>query len=198
MAFTTESVKETVTTVQALKNAKKDLSKQMKAKEFNIDKIDQLQDDMVDLMDRQKEIQEALGTSYDVPDVDESELMEELDALDYEMATDRTAAEAGGVPSYLQPEPERALPVAPTGETYAPMAPQQQQQGESRADRSDRWIGMCFSCRGATNAVGYLRSAGCASKTLEDDVWCQALFSTSGALCLNVFMCVLSPVRILQ
>ena len=113
--FTTESVKDTVATVQALKTAKKDLSKQMKAKEFNIDKIDKLQDEMMDLMDRQREVQESLGMSYDVPDVDESELMDELDALDYELATESTTTNAEGVPSYLQADPEPALPAAPTG-----------------------------------------------------------------------------------
>ena len=157
----------------------------MKAKEFNIDKIDKLQDDMMDLMDRQKEIQEALGTSYDVPDVDESELMEELDALDYEMATDRTAAEAGGVPSYLQPEPSTALPTAPIGETNEHLAPPQQQQGTRCMDKGRLMDRMVF-CRGAGDSDGYLWSASSTSKTLKEDGWCQARFSTSGALCLNV------------
>jgi len=126
VAFTTESVKETVTTVQALKAAKKDLTKAMKAKEFNIDKIDKLQDEMMDLMDRQKEIQESLGQSYDVPDVDEDELMDELNALDYELATETTAADKEGVPSYLQETPEPALPAAPTIGGNQPVAVQEE------------------------------------------------------------------------
>lgn len=50
VAFTTESVKDTVNTVQALKGAHKELKTQMKKKEFDIDKIEKLQDDMTDLM----------------------------------------------------------------------------------------------------------------------------------------------------
>lgn len=50
VAFTTESVKDTVNTVQALKGAHKELKTQMKKKEFDIDKIERLQDDMSDLM----------------------------------------------------------------------------------------------------------------------------------------------------
>jgi len=116
VAFTAESVKDTVTTVQALKTAKKDLSKQMKAKEFDIDKIDKLQDEMADLMDRQNEIQETLGQSYNTYDVDESELMDELEALDFEIATENTAVDVGTVPSYLQPD--QSLPEAPHGESH--------------------------------------------------------------------------------
>lgn len=111
VAFTAESVKETVTTVQALTQAKKDLKKQMKSKEFNVNRIEKLQDEMMDLMDQQRDIQEALGQSYDVPDVDEDELMDELNALDYELATESTSANAEGVPSYLQDNTE--LPAVP-------------------------------------------------------------------------------------
>lgn len=50
VAFTTESVKDTATTVQALKGAAKELKTQMKKSEYNIDKIDKLQDEMSDLM----------------------------------------------------------------------------------------------------------------------------------------------------
>lgn len=111
VAFTTESVKDTVNTVQALKGAQKELKTQMKRKEFNIDKIDKLQDEMADLMDMQNDIQEALGRTYDLPDdIDESELMDELDALEADMALESANAEQGAVPSYLQDD---ALPEAP-------------------------------------------------------------------------------------
>ncbi|GFH30585.1 uncharacterized protein HaLaN_29467, partial [Haematococcus lacustris] len=45
-----------------------------------------LQDDMFDMMDMSKEINEAMSRSYEVPeDVDESDLMAELDGLEEEL-----------------------------------------------------------------------------------------------------------------
>lgn len=60
----------------------------------------------------QHEITEALGANYATPDdIDESELMGELDALEDELTME---SEAGGsVPAYLQ-EPD--LPAAPTAQ----------------------------------------------------------------------------------
>lgn len=47
-----------------------------------------------------KEINDAMGRSYDVPDdIDESDLMAELDGLEEDMANE--AATAGKTPSYL-------------------------------------------------------------------------------------------------
>lgn len=121
VAFTTESVKDTVTTVQAMKGAHKELKTAMKQKEFNIDKIEKMQDDMADLMDMQTDINEALGRTYDVPDeIDETDLMDELDALEADLALEADTNTAEGVPSYLQEASE--LPSAP-GEAL-PNAPQ--------------------------------------------------------------------------
>lgn len=51
----------------------------------------------------QNEIQEALGRTYDVPDeLDESDLMDELDALGEDLAMESAAGESGSVPSYMQ------------------------------------------------------------------------------------------------
>lgn len=50
MTFAKESVEDTVSTVNALKDAKKELKKQMKGKEFNIDNIEKMQDEMADIM----------------------------------------------------------------------------------------------------------------------------------------------------
>lgn len=48
------------------------------------------------------DIQDVLGQSYGVPDdIDESDLMGELDALEADMAEEEHAA-SSGVPSYLQ------------------------------------------------------------------------------------------------
>eukprot|EP00803_Ostreobium_quekettii_P008251 evm.model.scf_845.5 EVM.evm.TU.scf_845.5 scf_845:34020-36811(-) len=124
--FTTESVKDTVSTVQAMKSAQKELKTAMKAKEFNVGKIEKMQDDMADLMDMQNEVNEALGRTYDVPDeVDESDLMEELDALEDELALESDQQTADAVPSYMQANEGAAMPAAPMN---LPVAPQAQAQ----------------------------------------------------------------------
>ena len=52
-----------------------------------------------------QEIQDVLGQNFGIPDdIDEDELMEELDALEDDLAAD-TEANADGVPSYLQAMP---------------------------------------------------------------------------------------------
>jgi charged multivesicular body protein 5 len=50
--------------------------KQMKQeyKRVNLDKIEDLQDELEDMMEQANEVQEVLGRSYGVPDVDEAEL----------------------------------------------------------------------------------------------------------------------------
>ena len=54
------------------------------------------------LQDMHQEIQDVLGQNFGIPDdIDEDELMEELDALEDDLAAD-TEANADGVPSYLQ------------------------------------------------------------------------------------------------
>eukprot|EP00803_Ostreobium_quekettii_P001875 evm.model.scf_188.5 EVM.evm.TU.scf_188.5 scf_188:43373-48243(+) len=118
--FTTESVKDTVSTVQAMKTAHKELKTAMKAKEFNIDKIESMQDGMQDLMDMQNEVNEALGRTYDVPEeLDETDLMDELDALEADLALESDLQPAEAVPSYMQanqaplPEAPAAMPSAP-------------------------------------------------------------------------------------
>lgn len=113
--FTVENIKDTVTTVQAMKAASADMKSVMKKnKELDINYIEKMQDDMFDLMDMTREINDAMGRSYDIPeDVDESDLMAELDALEADMSM--TDASKGEVPSYLQ-EPDLDLPSAPTKE----------------------------------------------------------------------------------
>ncbi|PNH06068.1 hypothetical protein TSOC_007590 [Tetrabaena socialis] len=66
--------------------------------------------------DMTNEINEAMGRSYAVPDdVDETDLMDELDALEADLAVEDAGKEG---PSYLQ-EPELELPAAPTKEATA-------------------------------------------------------------------------------
>ena len=47
-----------------------------------------MQDDMEDMMEQANEIQDVMGRTYGMPDVDEDELEAELDAIGGEMAAD--------------------------------------------------------------------------------------------------------------
>jgi len=85
--FTIDSVKDTITTVDAMKAASKTLKTEFK--KVNIDKIDDLQDELADMMEDMNEVQDVLGRSYDVgEDVDEADLDAELDALGDELEVD--------------------------------------------------------------------------------------------------------------
>jgi charged multivesicular body protein 5 len=96
-----DNLKNTMTTVDAMKTTTKELKKQYG--KVDIDKIERLQDEMADLMDVGNEIQDAISRSYDVPEeVDEAELDAELEALGEEVAMDQELGE--GMPSYLMEE----------------------------------------------------------------------------------------------
>ena len=47
-----------------------------------------MQDELEDMMEQANEVQEAMGRSYGVPDVDEADLEAELDALTDELSLD--------------------------------------------------------------------------------------------------------------
>lgn len=100
-SMTTDNLKNTVITMDAMKSANKALKAQYG--KINIDKIEQLQDEMLDLIDKLNELQESLLMSYDAPDeISELELDAELDALGEEMDFESQMNESGlGVPSYL-------------------------------------------------------------------------------------------------
>jgi len=53
-------------------------------KKLDLDKMEDLYDDLADLMADQQEIQEVMSRSYQV-EYDESELMDELNELDEEI-----------------------------------------------------------------------------------------------------------------
>ncbi|KAF8475807.1 Snf7 family [Kalaharituber pfeilii] len=101
-----DNLKNVMVTVDALKSTNKELKKQYG--KINIDKIEQLQDEMADLMDLGNEIQESISRSYDVPeDVDEAELDAELEALGEEMELNggwEAESSADQLPAFLQEE----------------------------------------------------------------------------------------------
>jgi len=73
-------LKETASTVSAMKDANKTLKKQFKA--ININQVEDLQDDMADLLEQAEEIQSAMGRSYNTDDIDEADLEAELAAME--------------------------------------------------------------------------------------------------------------------
>ena len=96
-----DNLKNTMTTVDAMKTTTKTLKKQYG--KVDIDQIERLQDEMADLMDVGNEIQESLARSYDIPDdVEEDELDAELEALGMEVEMEHEMG--GAVPGFLQDE----------------------------------------------------------------------------------------------
>ena len=64
--LTTENLKNTATTITAMQQANKALKQQYK--QFNVDKIESMQDELEDLLDQAAEVQQSVGRSYAVPD----------------------------------------------------------------------------------------------------------------------------------
>merc|ERR1712018_286231 len=84
--YATQSLKDTKTTVNAMKLGVKEMKKEFK--NINIDQIEDLQDDLGDMLEEANEVQEALGRSYGMPEIDEDDLEAELDALGDDFALD--------------------------------------------------------------------------------------------------------------
>lgn len=100
----TDNLKNTLTTVDAMRSANKELKKQYK--KVNLDKIERVQDEMEDLLEQASEIQETLGRSYGLPDgIDDDELEAELDALGDDVDLIEAEPSYLAEPEYL-PEPE--------------------------------------------------------------------------------------------
>ncbi|EKM80009.1 hypothetical protein AGABI1DRAFT_113246 [Agaricus bisporus var. burnettii JB137-S8] len=79
-ALTTENLRNTMATMDAMQTANKELKKQYG--KIDIDKIENIHYDMEDLLEQANEVQEMLGRSYAVPDeLDEADLEAELEAL---------------------------------------------------------------------------------------------------------------------
>ncbi|GMS78411.1 hypothetical protein PENTCL1PPCAC_586, partial [Pristionchus entomophagus] len=109
--FAIQGMKDTQVTVSAMKDGLK--SMQREYKKLNIDKIEDLQDQMEDMLEMNNEIQEAMGRQYDTPDyVDEADLEAELAMLSEEMGE----LDTGG--SYL--DDALNAPGVPTAELHKP------------------------------------------------------------------------------
>jgi len=130
IAFAQEGLKETASTVAAMKDANKALKKQFK--QINISQVDDMQDDMADLLEQAEEVQEALGRSYNTDDIDEADLEAELAAMEDDpslfFATE-DATTADGAADYLDLPASSTAPVesgeaVPAGEPSATPAAQ--------------------------------------------------------------------------
>lgn len=98
----TTSLKNTMTTVDAIKTTNKTLKQQYG--KIDIDKIERMQDEMAELMEVGNEIQESLGRAYDVPEeVDEADLDAELEALGEEVELGGTMGESD-IPGFMRDE----------------------------------------------------------------------------------------------
>lgn len=88
--YASQSLKDTHATVAAMKDGVSQMKKEFK--KINIDEIEDVQDDMADMLEQSEEIQETLGRTYGVPEIDDDELAAELDALGDEIAYDDDAS----------------------------------------------------------------------------------------------------------
>jgi len=84
--YTVQTLKDTKTTVNAMKMGAKEMKKEFK--KINIDEIEDIQDEMADMLEQADEVQEALGRSYGTPELDDDDLQAELDALGDEVLLD--------------------------------------------------------------------------------------------------------------
>lgn len=84
--FASQTLKDTHATVAAMKDGMKSMKKEFK--KINIEEIEDIQDDMADMLEQADEVQEAMGRSYGMPEIDDDDLQAELDALGDEIALD--------------------------------------------------------------------------------------------------------------
>jgi charged multivesicular body protein 5 len=99
--FTVESLRSTAETVTVMKTAAKEMKQNMKA--MNIDKVEDLRDELAELMEDSNEINEVLSRSYGTPEyLDEADLEAELGMLQEFQGIEEN-------PSYLDD-----IPSAPT------------------------------------------------------------------------------------
>jgi len=105
-ALTTENMRNTMATFDAMQQANKEMKKQYG--KFDIDKIEKMHFDMEDMLEQANEIQESLARSYAVPDeIDEADLEAELDALALEGEDEGTSylADLNKVPDFVDEPP---------------------------------------------------------------------------------------------
>merc|ERR550537_602506 len=98
-----------------MKYATTSLKQQMQ--NVNIDKLEEMQEDMAELMMDQEEIQEVMSRNYCLDGIDESALEEEFAALEEEIALERMDDKSAAVPSYLPSASVGAAEAVPASTT---------------------------------------------------------------------------------
>merc|ERR550519_2037530 len=86
-------------------------------KNVNIEQIEDMQDELADMLEDANEVQEVMGRTYGMPEIDEDDLEAELDALGDDFALDEDT-------SYL--DDAISAPNAPTREPGADTVPANQ------------------------------------------------------------------------
>ena len=131
-SMTTENLRNTMATVDAMKTANKEMKKQYG--KLDVDKIESLHYEMEDLMEAANEVQESMSRTYGVPEeLDEADLQAgestltllesicfnfssdcwlytELDALEDELAFESVSGNDEAIPSYLRDDIHEPLP----------------------------------------------------------------------------------------
>ncbi|PRQ77301.1 Snf7-domain containing protein [Rhodotorula toruloides] len=115
-SMTTENLRNTMATVDAMKTANKEMKKQYG--KIDIDEIEAMHDDMADLLDSANDVQEAMSRTYGVP--------EEVDEADLEAGAFGHFEEEEGIPSYLQADATSELP------DFVDEAPQKEEVRQAR------------------------------------------------------------------
>ena len=109
--FAIDSVKDTLTTVQAMKTASKTLKKEVK--KVDLSQIEDFQDDLADMMEDVNDVQDVLGQSYGIgDDIDDADLDAELDALGDDFR--RCGRRGLDARVYFQPADPSLMPDQPT------------------------------------------------------------------------------------
>ncbi|CAK8671799.1 unnamed protein product [Clavelina lepadiformis] len=111
--YSIQTMKDTQTTVAAMKTGLKQMKKEHK--KIDINKIEDLQDDMEDMLEMADEVQDALGRSYGMPDLDEADLDAELDALGDDMFEDSMLDDEVAAPNAPSNELGESLPANQEG-----------------------------------------------------------------------------------
>ncbi|EDW40218.1 GL25031 [Drosophila persimilis] len=109
--YAAQSLKDTQATVAAMKDGVKQMKTEYK--KINIDQIEDIQDDMADMFEQADEVQEALGRTYGMPEVDDDDLQAELDALGDEMALDDDSSYLDDVTPHWYRDERVGLPKIP-------------------------------------------------------------------------------------
>jgi len=102
----TQTLKDTKTTVNAMKLGVKEMKKEFK--NVNIEQIEDMQDELADMLEDANEVQEVMGRAYGMPEIDEDDLEAELDALGDDFALDEDTSyldEANAAPDAPAKEP---------------------------------------------------------------------------------------------